>query len=64
MACGIRVLWLQWTNSHGLPSLVEEKGQRGHSRGEQPDPCLDRLLLLFWAHYIEDGPYLLCTGLL
>ena len=34
------------------------------SRGECPDPCLDRLLLLFWAHYIEDGPHLLCTGLL
>ena len=32
------------------------------SRGERPDPCLDRLLLLFWAHYIEDGPHLLCTG--
>ena len=28
------------------------------SRGECPDPCLDRLLLLFWAHYIKDGPYL------
>ena len=25
--------------------------------------CLDGLLLLFWAHYIEDGPHLLCTGL-
>ena len=32
------------------------------SREEYPDPCLDRLLLLFWAHYIEDGPHLLCTG--
>ena len=32
------------------------------SRGEGADPCLDRLLLLFWAHYIEDGPHLLCTG--
>ena len=32
------------------------------SRGESTDPCLDRLLLLFWAHYIEDGPHLLCTG--
>ena len=34
------------------------------SRGEYVDPRLDRLLLLFWAHYIEDGPHLLCTGLL
>ena len=32
------------------------------SRGEHPDPCLDRLLLLFWAQYIEDDPRLLCTG--
>ena len=32
------------------------------SIGEHPDPCLDRLLLLFWVHYIEDDPHLLCTG--
>ena len=32
------------------------------SRGELLNPCLDRLLLLFWAHYIEDDPHLLCTG--
>ena len=32
------------------------------SRGERPIPCLDRPLLLFWAHYIEDGPHLICTG--
>ena len=32
------------------------------SRGEPPNPCLDRLLLLFWAHYTERGPHLLCTG--
>ena len=24
-----------------------------------PVPCLDRLLLLFWAHYIKDGPHLI-----
>ena len=35
-----------------------------HSRGKHPHPHLDRLLLLFWAHYIEDDPHLLCTGLL
>ena len=23
-----------------------------------PDPCLDRLLLFFWAHYIEGDPHL------
>ena len=45
-------------------SPVEKKGQQGHSVSERegPDPCLDRLLLLSWAHYIEDGPHLLCTG--
>ena len=50
---------------------VEEKGQHGHSLSErgqegqrEPDPCLDRLLLLFWAHYIQVGPHLLCTGLI
>ena len=32
------------------------------SREEGPDPCLDRLLLLFSAHYVEDGPHLICTG--
>ena len=37
-------------------------GAAALSRGERPDPCLDRLLLLFWAHYIEDGPHLLSTG--
>ena len=23
------------------------------SRGERPKPCLDRLLFLFWAHYLR-----------
>ena len=52
---------------------VEKKGWHGHSLSErgregqreplgEPNPCLDRLLLLFWAHYIQDGPHLLCTG--
>ena len=36
---------------------------RGLERAqERADPCLDRLLLLFWAYDIEDGPHLLCTG--
>ena len=42
-----------WKKRDGMATL---------SRGEHGDPCLDRLLLLFWAHYIEDGPHLLCTG--
>ena len=44
-----------WRKRDGMAALSGE---------ERPDPCLDRLLLLFWAHYIEDGPHLLCTGLL
>ena len=51
---------------------VEKKGWHCHSlservRGlegaqERENPRLDRLLLFFWAHYMEDGPHLLCTG--
>ena len=66
-----------WTPAHSVCGIVAEKRQihRDYqvlwrkrdltatlSRGEHTDPCLDRLLLLFWAHYIEDGPHLLCTG--
>ena len=32
------------------------------SQEENADPRLDRLLLFFWAHYVEDDPHLLCTG--
>ena len=41
LAHGICVLWQQWTNSHGLLSPVEEKGQQGHSlkrRAQGPLP--------------------------
>ena len=59
------------TNIHRNP--VEEKGWHGHSLSEregeraresprESPPCLDRFLLLFWAHYSEDGPHLLGTG--
>ena len=50
---------------------AEKRGWHGHSLNErgwegqrEPDPCLDRLLLLLWVHYMEDGPHLLGTGLL
>ena len=56
-------------NSHGqihtdYRSPVEKKGRYGHSLSERegPDPCLDGFLLLFWVHYIKDGPHLLRTG--
>ena len=42
-----------WRKRDGMATL---------SREEHLNPCLDRLLLFFWAHYIEDGPHLLCTG--
>ena len=44
---------------------VEEKGGYVAAlqvRERAPDPRLDRLLLFFWAHYIEGDPHLLCTG--
>ena len=31
-------------------------------RVRAPDPHLDRLLLFFWAHYIQGDPHLPCTG--
>ena len=41
---GICAWWLQWTNSHGLLSPMEEKdGTATVSRGERTGPCLDRL---------------------
>ena len=65
LASRVHVLWLPWTNSHGLQKSCGEKGGQGHSLSERegPNPCLDRLLLFFWIHYIEDGPHLLYTGL-
>ena len=31
-------------------------------RERAPDLRLDRLLLFFWAHYIEGDPHLPCSG--
>ena len=46
--------WVPWRKRDGSATL---------SRGDHPNPCLHRLFfLLFCAHYIEDGPHLLCTG--
>ena len=67
------VLWVQYTNIHRVQKSCGGKGlawppsKRERVRGleraqERADPRLDRLLLLFWAHYMEDGPHLLCTG--
>ena len=46
---------------------TESYGEKGaawpFSKSERGpvDPHLDRLLLLLWAHYIQDGPHLLCN---
>ena len=50
-----RTTEMLWRKREGTATL---------SRGVHLDPCLDRLLLLSWAHYFEDGPHLLGTGLL
>ena len=53
------LLWPQYTNTHGLQKSCGGKGtarplkraplsaSATPSRGERPDPCLDRLLLFF-----------------
>ena len=49
-----------WRKRDSMATLQVRERARGPER--EPDPCLDRVLLLFWAHYIKDGPHLLCTG--
>ena len=66
LAGRVHVLWLWQINSHGWQKSCGEKGtawplsegERGRegkrARGwEGPDPCLDRLLLLFWIYYMR-----------
>ena len=48
---------------HGIHVLWRKRdGMATLSRGEHLGPSLDRLLLLFWAHYFKDDPPVLCTG--
>ena len=59
------LLWWQYANTHGLQKSCG--GKRGcvaalQVRERDPDPCLDSLLLFFWAHYIEGDPHLPCIG--
>ena len=62
-ARGIRVLWPRPDKFTRTTKSCGGKGTaRPLSRGERLDPLLDRLLLFFWAHYIEDDRHLLCTG--
>ena len=54
-----------WRKRDSMATLSVREGTREPERApERANPCLDSLLLLFWAHYMEDGPHLLCTGLL
>ena len=63
-ACSVRDIVAEMRHIHTDYPVLWRKGDSTAtlSSGECPFPCLDRLLLLFWAHYIEDGPCLLCTG--
>ena len=52
-----------WGKRDGRAALYVREGERAReSPRERADPCLDRLLLPFWAHDIEGGPHLLGTG--
>ena len=58
-----RTTVILWRTRDGMATLSVREGERAReSPRERADPHLDRLLLLFWAHYMEDGPHLLCTG--
>ena len=50
-----------WRKKDGMATLQEGERARESPR-ESADPRLDKLFLLLWAHYMEDGPHLLCTG--
>ena len=64
LALGIRVVvaideYTRTTDSCGGKGTELPLSQEGSTS----EPLgLDRLLLLFWAHYSEDDPHLLCTG--
>ena len=48
---------------HSLKRTVLLSAPATPSREECQDPCLDKLLLVFQAPYIKEGPPLLCKGL-
>ena len=51
LACSVRGVVAETRQSH-MDYRVQWRKRDGtatFSRGESPDPCLDRLLLLFWA---------------
>lgn len=60
-----RVLWRERDRAASLSRAEKPRSPAASlSWGARPDPDLDKLLLLLWAHYIQAGPHLLRTGLL
>ena len=58
-----RTTEILWRKRDSMATLQVREGVRAReSPRERADPCLDRLLLFFWAHYMEDGPCLLYTS--
>ena len=55
LAHGIRVLWQQWTNSHGLLSAVEEKGQHGHCLKRRAAPPLPGQTFIVFLGTLHGG---------
>ena len=50
------------TNSHRLPSPVEEKGHKATLKRRAPGPLPFKAFIAFLGTLHEDGPHLLCTG--
>ena len=58
-----RTTEILWRKRDGMATIKVREGMRSReSPLRKPDSCPDRLLLLFWAHYIGDAPHLVCTG--
>ena len=54
-ACSVQGVVAETRQIHTDNQVLWRKkdGSATLSRGERPKPCLDRLLLVFWAHYME-----------
>ena len=57
-----RMTEILWRKRDGMATLLVREGERARESPRGSNLYLDRLLLFFWAHYIEDGPHLLGTG--
>ena len=72
-ACGIHMLWQQWTNRHRLQKSCEgkgmawplsmwERGPEGQREPKRARPLPRQAFIAFLGTLHEDGPHLLCTG--